>query len=161
MRWGRSRQRQKPAGQATVFFATDVHGSEVCFREIVAAANFYGADLLVLGGDVTGKLVVPVVESADGDGLVAELHGEPVSVPEADADSFERRIADEGLYAVRMSAAERGRAGARSGRGRSALPAADERAAGGLDGLRAGTPRGHHGAGRPPPATTTRRRSTP
>jgi uncharacterized protein len=107
MRWGRAKAPEKPADRTTIFFATDVHGSEVCFRKFVAAANFYGADLLVLGGDVTGKLVVPVVEAADGFGLVAELHGEPVTVRESDADSFERRIADEGLYAVRMSAAER------------------------------------------------------
>ena len=44
----------------TIFFATDLHGSETCFRKFVAAAGFYGADLLVLGGDLTGKVVVPV-----------------------------------------------------------------------------------------------------
>jgi len=55
------RGRSKPArgeGETTIFFATDLHGSEVCFRKFVAAAGFYGADLLVLGGDLTGKLVV-------------------------------------------------------------------------------------------------------
>jgi len=50
----------------TIFFATDLHGSETCFRKFVAAAGFYGADLLVLGGDLTGKLVVPLVSQPDG-----------------------------------------------------------------------------------------------
>lgn len=47
-----------------LFFTTDVHGSERCFRKFVNAAAFYGADVLILGGDVTGKMVIPVVEEA-------------------------------------------------------------------------------------------------
>ena len=46
-------------GAVTLFFASDLHGSEVCFRKFVNAAKFYGADSLILGGDITGKLVVP------------------------------------------------------------------------------------------------------
>jgi uncharacterized protein len=44
-----------------IFFATDIHGSEVCWRKFLNAAAFYKADLVVLGGDVTGKAMVPVV----------------------------------------------------------------------------------------------------
>ena len=47
-------------GEFTIFFATDVHGSNVCFKKFVGAAKFYGADVLILGGDVTGKMVVPI-----------------------------------------------------------------------------------------------------
>src|SRR6195256_3140866 len=43
-----------------VFFATDIHGSEVCWRKFLNSAAFYKADLVVLGGDVTGKAMVPV-----------------------------------------------------------------------------------------------------
>jgi Icc-related predicted phosphoesterase len=43
-----------------IFFATDIHGSEVCWRKFLNAAAFYKADLVVLGGDVTGKAMVPV-----------------------------------------------------------------------------------------------------
>ncbi len=43
-----------------IFFATDIHGSEVCWRKFLNAAAFYRADLVVLGGDVTGKAMVPV-----------------------------------------------------------------------------------------------------
>jgi Icc-related predicted phosphoesterase len=43
-----------------VFFATDIHGSEVCWRKFLNAAEFYKADLVVLGGDVTGKVMVPI-----------------------------------------------------------------------------------------------------
>ena len=44
-----------------IYFATDIHGSEVCWRKFLNAAKFYNADTLILGGDVSGKAVVPVV----------------------------------------------------------------------------------------------------
>ncbi|MGD0684043.1 MAG: hypothetical protein ABSA03_02895 [Streptosporangiaceae bacterium] len=43
-----------------VFFATDIHGSEICWRKFLNAAAFYKADVVVLGGDVTGKMMVPI-----------------------------------------------------------------------------------------------------
>jgi Icc-related predicted phosphoesterase len=45
-----------------IFFATDIHGSEVCWRKFLNSAAFYKADLVVLGGDVTGKAMVPITE---------------------------------------------------------------------------------------------------
>jgi Icc-related predicted phosphoesterase len=44
-----------------MFFATDIHGSEICWKKFLDAAAFYKADLVVLGGDVTGKVMVPIV----------------------------------------------------------------------------------------------------
>jgi uncharacterized protein len=43
-----------------IFFATDIHGSEICWRKFLNSAAFYKADLVVLGGDVTGKVMIPV-----------------------------------------------------------------------------------------------------
>jgi Icc-related predicted phosphoesterase len=48
-----------------IFFATDIHGSEICWRKFLNAAAFYKADLVVLGGDVTGKVMVPIVAYRD------------------------------------------------------------------------------------------------
>jgi uncharacterized protein len=45
-----------------VFFATDIHGSEVCWRKFLNAAAFYRADMVILGGDVTGKVLVPITD---------------------------------------------------------------------------------------------------
>jgi hypothetical protein len=44
-----------------MFFASDIHGSEICWKKFLNAAAFYKADLVVLGGDVTGKVMVPIV----------------------------------------------------------------------------------------------------
>jgi uncharacterized protein len=49
-----------------LFFTTDVHASDRCFRKFLNAAKVYGADSLILGGDITGKVLVPVVDLGDG-----------------------------------------------------------------------------------------------
>ena len=48
-----------------LFFTTDVHGSTVVFKKFINAANFYEAQVIVLGGDMVGKMIVPLVEQAD------------------------------------------------------------------------------------------------
>jgi len=49
-----------------LFFVTDVHGSDRCFRKFINAGKFYNASVLVLGGDITGKMIVPLVKQPDG-----------------------------------------------------------------------------------------------
>ncbi|HEY9078086.1 MAG TPA: hypothetical protein VIO61_16240 [Anaerolineaceae bacterium] len=44
-----------------IFFATDVHGSDICWKKFINAAKFYRAEILILGGDLTGKAVCPVI----------------------------------------------------------------------------------------------------
>lgn len=46
----------------TIFFATDVHGSEICWKKFISAGKFYKADVIILGGDMTGKAIVPIVD---------------------------------------------------------------------------------------------------
>jgi uncharacterized protein len=48
-----------------IFFATDIHGSEKCFFKFLNAGKHYGADTLILGGDVAGKIMVPVIRQDD------------------------------------------------------------------------------------------------
>jgi Icc-related predicted phosphoesterase len=98
-----ARRRGRP--QLTVYFATDIHGSEVCFRKFVAARQVYGADQLILGGDLTGKMVVPVVRRDEG-AYEAELHGQVHRVGDDRLDELRRRIRDGGFYPVVMSPAE-------------------------------------------------------
>lgn len=48
-----------------IFFATDIHGSEICFRKVLNAGKFYGAEVVILGGDMTGKMVVPIIKESN------------------------------------------------------------------------------------------------
>lgn len=88
-----------------LFFATDLHASEACFRKFLAAARVYEVDLLVLGGDVMGKALVPLVE--DGPAAVRGGLGRdaPLLEGEGKVATFARQVADEGSYAVRVSRA--------------------------------------------------------
>lgn len=49
-----------------LFFATDLHGSEKCYLKFVNAGKFYKANILIMGGDVTGKLLIPVIKEPNG-----------------------------------------------------------------------------------------------
>jgi len=90
-----------------IFFATDVHGSDRCFRKFLAAAKVYEADVLLLGGDIAGKGLVPI--QARNGTLHATVHGEPVSVPAADGDRLRADINRLGFYGVPMEEAEAAR----------------------------------------------------
>jgi len=41
-----------------IYYASDVHGSNRCFRKFLNAAKFYQANVLVMGGDILGKAIV-------------------------------------------------------------------------------------------------------
>jgi Icc-related predicted phosphoesterase len=82
----------------TVFFATDVHGSERTWRKFLNAAAFYRADVLIMGGDVMGKLVIPVIRGADGVHR-ATIHGRVERLEtEADLGRARELIANLGFY---------------------------------------------------------------
>jgi len=97
--------RRRGTDGTTIFFATDLHGSETCFRKFIAAASFYDADVLILGGDITGKFVVPIVDRGDGT-YSTEQFGEPRVVDGYDIDRFEAECAKQGAYAQRMTTDE-------------------------------------------------------
>jgi Icc-related predicted phosphoesterase len=88
-----------------LFFATDIHGSERCFKKFLNAARFYRCDVLVMGGDMTGKMVLPVVH--DGNGRWSARLGGREQVVDADGLAGLRAlIANAGYYAYETSAEE-------------------------------------------------------
>jgi len=79
------------------FFATDVHGSERCFKKFLAAAKAYEADVLILGGDVGGKAIVPIVCVEEGT-YRFKLHGQAVETRVDGLQGAVARMQDAGLY---------------------------------------------------------------
>src|SRR5262249_37492241 len=60
----------------SLYYASDVHGSEVCWRKFLGAGRFYGVQALIMGGDLAGKAIVPVTVDAETGGFSAHVIGE-------------------------------------------------------------------------------------
>jgi len=84
-----------------VFFATDLHGSEMCWRKFLNAAKFYDADVLICGGDMTGKAMIPVVE--ENDRFTVTIAGETHSVDADGVGEIENQIRRRGYYPLRVT----------------------------------------------------------
>jgi Icc-related predicted phosphoesterase len=48
-----------------LFFVTDLHGSELCFRKFISAVSIYNADVAIALGDLAGKMVVPIFDNGN------------------------------------------------------------------------------------------------
>ena len=89
-----------------VFFITDVHGSTRCFKKFLNAAKFYSASTLVLGGDLTGKVLIPVVEQGDGT-YRCRFEGNELSLKNRkEVEDVVSRATDAGLYTRVMARKE-------------------------------------------------------
>ena len=90
------RRRQQPS--LRLFYAGDVHGSRVCWKKFVNAGAHYPAEVLVMGGDLTGKALVPIVREGDGS-YAAEVIGERrVARTAEELDQLQRAISTNGMY---------------------------------------------------------------
>jgi hypothetical protein len=49
-----------------LYYTSDVHGSTTCFKKFVNSAKAYEADIIILGGDLSGKLIIPIYKQDDG-----------------------------------------------------------------------------------------------
>jgi len=105
MFWRKKTARRRD-NDLVLFFASDLHGSTLCFKKFVNAARFYGANVLVLGGDVTGKAVVSVAEQNHGTYL-SQFSGEEIRLKdEAELADFATRVSNMGFYPSVMTERE-------------------------------------------------------
>jgi uncharacterized protein len=81
-----------------LFYAGDIHGSRLCWKKFVNAGGHYPADFLVMGGDLTGKALVPIVREGDGS-YVARVIGERrVARTAEELDQMQQAISTNGMY---------------------------------------------------------------
>ena len=83
------------------FYASDIHGSDMLWRKFINAASFYGAEVLIMGGDIAGKAVIPIVHR--GNSFYAPGFAGERAFTEDELPVLERRIRDIGQYPYRMS----------------------------------------------------------
>ena len=85
-----------------IFFATDIHGSQICWKKFIGAAPYYKADFLVLGGDMTGKALIPLVSEPNGTFSTHFQDNDLVVKNQDEAMKFEKMVSDKGYYPIRI-----------------------------------------------------------
>jgi Icc-related predicted phosphoesterase len=86
-----------------LFFATDVHGSETCWRKFLNSGKHYDADVIVLGGDMTGKALVPVVHDGGERWHATLLENRHDLNGEEEVAKFEQSVSRRGYYPFRTT----------------------------------------------------------
>ena len=81
-----------------LYFATDVHGSEICWKKFVSAGKFYKVDAIILGGDMTGKAIVPIIAQGGDKYKVTLLEQESILEGQDEVDNMARIVRDRGYY---------------------------------------------------------------
>lgn len=109
-RKGGAEEASKPV---RLYYASDIHGSESLWRKFLNAAKVYEAQVIVMGGDVTGKAVVPLVQRSDGYEMELFGHRELLQ-GEEQLLAAETKVRANGMYPHRMSPGEVARVGALS-----------------------------------------------
>ncbi len=89
-----------------VFYTTDIHGSEDCFRKFLAAAKEYKPNVLILGGDITGKMIIPVIAQSQTEWTTTLLGEQLTMRSESEVQAVEKRIRAIGYYTYRASRQE-------------------------------------------------------
>ncbi len=81
-----------------LFFATDLHGSERTYRKFINAGKFYDVDILVMGGDITGKLLIPIIKESN-DHYRATLQGRVEEITtQSELENLVNRLGTLGFY---------------------------------------------------------------
>jgi Icc-related predicted phosphoesterase len=91
------------SSETRLYFATDIHGSETCWRKFLNSGKHYEADVMVLGGDMTGKALVPIVEQGSGRWHASLLENRYDFEDEEEVDEFEDAVRRRGYYPFRAT----------------------------------------------------------
>ncbi len=106
MRLFRRQQPQDDGSLLRLYYASDIHGTEVLWKKFLNASKVYNAKVLVMGGDITGKMVIPIIQGEDGV-WTATFHGRAEKLrTEEDLLGLEKRIRGNGMYPYRTTARE-------------------------------------------------------
>ncbi len=81
-----------------LYFATDVHGSEICWKKFISASKFYEVDTVILGGDMTGKAIVPIIAQGNDQYKVTLLEQESILTGRGEVDKMVQTIQNRGYY---------------------------------------------------------------
>jgi Icc-related predicted phosphoesterase len=81
-----------------IFYATDVHGSDICWKKFINAGPFYEVDAIILGGDMTGKAVIPIISQGSNRWKVTVQEQESILEGMEEVDRMVQSIRNRGYY---------------------------------------------------------------
>ena len=89
-----------------LFYASDIHGAERLFRKFLNAGACYQVQTLIMGGDITGKAIIPLVRTVHQH-YVCDFMGQRYDLPtESEVREMEGHINLNGFYPHRMDMEE-------------------------------------------------------
>jgi len=83
---------------AKIFYVADIHGSETCFRKFLNALKIYKVDAAVLMGDLSGKMINPIVRQPEGNYMCTYLGENRIAETERELEEMKKTIASSGNY---------------------------------------------------------------
>jgi Icc-related predicted phosphoesterase len=85
-----------------ILYGSDFHGSEAVFRKFIASGFQYKADVLMVGGDVTGKAMIPVIHQGQGRYSGSWFGKETVATNPAELEKMKKDISAIGFYPITL-----------------------------------------------------------
>ena len=85
-----------------ILYGSDFHGSEAAFRKFISAGLQYKANILIVGGDVTGKAMIPVIHQGGGRYLAHLFGAEQVSTNPDELEKVRKTISNVGFYPIAL-----------------------------------------------------------
>jgi Icc-related predicted phosphoesterase len=83
-----------------ILYGSDFHGSDIVFRKFIGSALQYKANILIVGGDVTGKAMIPVIHQG-GRRYTANLFGGDLNAATLDElEKVKKTISNVGFYPI-------------------------------------------------------------
>jgi Icc-related predicted phosphoesterase len=89
-----------------IYYTSDLHGSEKCWRKFLAAPKYYQADVVIIGGDITGKFIVPIIHLPKGRAEATFMGRKRKMKKEKDIEALKQQIANTGQYFVDVTPEE-------------------------------------------------------
>jgi Icc-related predicted phosphoesterase len=89
-----------------LFFVTDIHGSNRVYTKFLNSLQIYHVDAGIIGGDLTGKQLVPAIRNSDGSYSI-DCFGRSITIPagknSTELSEVEKMLNDTGNYVFRTT----------------------------------------------------------
>jgi Icc-related predicted phosphoesterase len=87
-------------------YVADIHGSETVWRKWISAQTMYEIDVSILAGDLSGKVIVPIVKEADGTYTCRHEGRVEKASNEKELENITSRLRARGIYPYLSSSEE-------------------------------------------------------